>query len=133
MTFVEALAKLAEKRYIIRRDSWETGNYLTTDKEDGNLIVVNIFGEEPIDFSEATSDDINATDWTADVVKDTMGLIELDITDQSLIIDGQKYVLEEDFINDTIEVFETYQNLMFLKARHDLLDDFDDLESEFDD
>ena len=133
MTFVEALAKLAEKRYIIRRDSWETGNYLTTDKEDGNLIVVNIFGEEPIDFSEATSDDINATDWVVDVVKDTMGLVELDIVDQSLIIDGQKYVLEEDFINDTIEVFETYQNLMFLKARHDLLDDFDDLESEFDD
>ena len=128
MTFVEALAKLAEKRYIIRRDSWETGNYLTTDKEDGNLIVVNIFGEEPIDFSEATSDDINATDWTADVVKDTMGLIELDITDQSLIIDGQKYVLEEDFINDTIEVFETYQNLMFFKTQHDLIND---LESEF--
>ena len=130
MTFVEALAKLAEKRYIIRRDSWETGNYLTTDKEDGNLIVVNIFGEEPIDFSEATSDDINATDWVIDVVKDTMGLVELDIVDQSLIIDGQKYVLEEDFINDTIEVFETYQNLMFFKARHDLIDD---LESEFDD
>lgn len=128
MTFVEALAKLAEKRYIIRRDSWETGNYLTTDKEDGNLIVVNIFGEEPIEFSEATSDDINATDWTADVVKDTMGLIELDITDQSLIIDGQKYVLEEDFINDTIEVFETYQNLMFFKTQHDLIND---LESEF--
>lgn len=128
MTFVEALAKLAEKRYIVRRDSWETGNYLTTDKEDGNLIVVNIFGEEPIDFSEATSDDINATDWTADVVKDTMGLIELDITDQSLIIDGQKYVLEEDFINDTIEVFETYQNLMFFKTQHDLIND---LESEF--
>ena len=128
MTFVEALAKLAEKRYIVRRDSWEIGNYLTTDKEDGNLIVVNIFGEEPIDFSEATSDDINATDWTADVVKDTMGLIELDITDQSLIIDGQKYVLEEDFINDTIEVFETYQNLMFFKTQHDLIND---LESEF--
>ncbi len=128
MTFVEALSKLAEKRYIIRRDSWETGNYLTTDKEDGNLIVVNIFGEEPIDFSEATSDDINATDWTADVVKDTMGLIELDITDQSLIIDGQKYVLEEDFINDTIEVFETYQNLMFFKTQYDLIND---LESEF--
>ena len=128
MTFVEALAKLAEKRYIIRRDSWETGNYLTTDKVDGNLIVVNIFGEEPIDFSEATSDDINATDWTADVVKDTMGIIELDITDQSLIIDGQKYVLEEDFINDTIEVFETYQNLMFFKTQHDLIND---LESEF--
>lgn len=133
MTFVEALSKLAEKRYIIRRDSWETGNYLTTDKEDGNLIVVNIFGEEPIDFSEATSDDINATDWVIDVVKDTMGLVELDIEDPSLIIDGQKYMLEEDSINDTIEVFETYQNLMFLKARHDLLDDFDDLESEFDD
>lgn len=132
MTFVEALAKLAEKRYIIRRDSWETGNYLTTDKEDGNLIVVNIFGEEPIEFSEATSDDINATDWVIDVVKDTMGLVELDITDQSLIIDGQKYVLEEDSINDTIEVFETYQNLMFFKARHDLIDDFDDLESELD-
>ncbi len=132
MTFVEALAKLAEKRYIIRRDSWETGNYLTTDKENGNLIVVNIFGEEPIEFSEATSDDINATDWVIDVVKDTMGLVELDITDQSLIIDGQKYVLEEDFINDTIEVFETYQNLMFFKARHDLIDDFDDLESELD-
>lgn len=128
MTFVEALAKLAEKRYIIRRDSWETGNYLTTDKEDGNLIVVNIFGEEPIEFSEATSDDINATDWTADVIKDTMGLVELDITDQSLIVDGQKYVLDEDFINDTIEVFETYQNLMFFKAQHDLIDD---LESEF--
>ena len=128
MTFVEALAKLAEKRYIVRRDSWDIGNYLTTDKEDGNLIVVNIFGEEPIDFSEATSDDINATDWTADVVKDTMGLIELDITDQSLIIDGQKYVLEEDFINDTIEVFETYQNLMFFKTQHDLIND---LESEF--
>lgn len=128
MTFVEALAKLAEKRYIIRRDSWDVGNYLTTDKEDGNLIVVNIFGEEPIEFSEATSDDINATDWTADVVKDTMGLIELDITDQSLIIDGQKYVLEEDFINDTIEVFETYQNLMFFKTQHDLIND---LESEF--
>lgn len=128
MTFVEALAKLAEKRYIVRRDSWDVGNYLTTDKEDGNLIVVNIFGEEPIDFSEATSDDINATDWTADVVKDTMGLIELDITDQSLIIDGQKYVLEEDFINDTIEVFETYQNLMFFKTQHDLIND---LESEF--
>ena len=125
MTFVEALSKLAEKRYIIRRDSWEIGNYLTTDKEDGNLIVVNIFGEEPIDFSEATSDDINATDWTADVVKDTMGLIELDITDQSLIIDGQKYVLEEDFINDTIEVFETYQNLMFFKAQHDLINDLE--------
>ena len=132
MTFVEALSKLAEKRYIIRRDSWETGNYLTTDKEDGNLIVVNIFGEEPIDFSEATSDDINATDWVIDVVKDTMGLVELDIEDPSLIIDGQKYMLEEDSINDTIEVFETYQNLMFLKARHDLLDDFDDLESELD-
>lgn len=128
MTFVEALSKLAEKRYIIRRDSWETGNYLTIDKEDGNLIVVNIFGEEPIEFSEATSDDINATDWTADVIKDTMGLIELDITDQSLIIDGQKYVLEEDFINDTIEVFETYQNLMFFKTQHDLIND---LESEF--
>ena len=128
MTFVEALAKLAEKRYIVRRDSWDIGNYLTTDKEDGNLIVVNIFGEEPIEFSEATSDDINATDWTADVVKDTMGLIELDITDQSLIIDGQKYVLEEDFINDTIEVFETYQNLMFFKTQHDLIND---LESEF--
>ena len=128
MTFVEALAKLAEKRYIVRRDSWNIGNYLTTDKEDGNLIVVNIFGEEPIDFSEATSDDINATDWTADVIKDTMGLIELDITDQSLIIDGQKYVLEEDFINDTIEVFETYQNLMFFKTQHDLIND---LESEF--
>ena len=128
MTFVEALAKLAEKRYIVRRDSWDVGNYLTTDKEDGNLIVVNIFGEEPIDFSEATSDDINATDWTADVVKDTMGLIELDITDQSLIIDGQKYVLEEDFINDTVEVFETYQNLMFFKTQHDLIND---LESEF--
>lgn len=128
MTFVEALSKLAEKRYIVRRDSWETGNYLTTDKEDGNLIVVNIFGEEPIDFSEATSDDINATDWTADVVKDTMGLIELDITDQSLIIDGQKYVLEEDFINDTVEVFETYQNLMFFKTQYDLIND---LESEF--
>lgn len=132
MTFVEALAKLAEKRYIIRRDSWETGNYLTTDKEDGNLIVVNIFGEEPIEFSEATSDDINATDWVIDVVKDTMGIVELDIEDPSLIIDGQKYMLEEDSINDTIEVFETYQNLMFLKARHDLLDDFDDLESELD-
>lgn len=132
MTFVEALSKLAEKRYIIRRDSWETGNYLTTDKEDGNLIVVNIFGEEPIDFSEATSDDINATDWVIDVVKDTMGLVELDIEDPSLIIDGQKYALEEDSINDTIEVFETYQNLMFLKARHDLIDDFDDLESELD-
>ena len=132
MTFVEALAKLAEKRYIIRRDSWETGNYLTTDKEDGNLIVVNIFGEEPIEFSEATSDDINATDWVIDVVKDTMGIVELDIEDPSLIIDGQKYVLEEDSINDTIEVFETYQNLMFLKARHDLLNDFDDLESELD-
>lgn len=131
MTFVEALAKLAEKRYIIRRDSWEVGNYLTTDKEDGNLIVVNIFGEEPIDFSEATSDDINATDWVIDVVKDTMGLVELDIEDPSLIIDGQKYALEEDSINDTIEVFETYQNLMFLKARHDLIDDFD-LESELD-
>lgn len=130
MTFVEALAKLAEKRYIVRRDSWETGNYLTTDKEDDNLIVVNIFGEEPIDFSEATSDDINATDWTADVVKDTMGLIELDITDRSLIIDGQKYVLEEDFINDTIEVFETYQNLMFFKTQHDLIND---LESGFND
>ena len=128
MTFVEALAKLAEKRYIIRRDSWETGNYLTTDKEDGNLIVVNIFGEEPIEFSEATSDDINATDWTADVVKDTMGLVELDITDQSLIVDGQKYVLDEDFINDTIEVFETYQNLTFFKTQHDLIND---LESEF--
>lgn len=128
MTFVEALSKLAEKRYIIRRDSWETGNYLTTDKEDGNLIVVNIFGEEPIEFSEATSDDINATDWTADVIKDTMGLVELDITDQSLIVDGQKYVLDEDFINDTIEVFETYQNLMFFKTQHDLIDD---LESEF--
>lgn len=128
MTFVEALSKLAEKRYIVRRDSWETGNYLTTDKEDGNLIVVNIFGEEPIEFSEATSDDINATDWTADVIKDTMGLVELDITDQSLIVDGQKYVLDEDFINDTIEVFETYQNLMFFKAQHDLIDD---LESEF--
>ena len=128
MTFVEALAKLAEKRYIVRRDSWDVGNYLTTDKEDGNLIVVNIFGEEPIEFSEATSDDINATDWTADVIKDTMGLIELDITDQSLIIDGQKYVLEEDFINDTIEVFETYQNLMFFKTQHDLIND---LESEF--
>lgn len=127
MTFVEALAKLAEKRYIVRRDSWDVGNYLTTDKEDGNLIVVNIFGEEPIEFSEATSDDINATDWTADVIKDTMGLIELDITDQSLIIDGQKYVLEEDFINDTIEVFETYQNLMFFKTQHDLIND---LESE---
>lgn len=122
MTFIEALAKLAEKRYIIRRDSWEVGNYLTTDKENGNLIVVNIFGEEPIEFSEATSDDINATDWTADVVKDTMGLVELDITDQSLIVDGQKYVLDEDFINDTIEVFETYQNLMFFKAQHDLID-----------
>lgn len=131
MTFVEALAKLAEKRYIIRRDSWETGNYLTTDKEDGNLIVVNIFGEEPIEFSEATSDDINATDWVIDVVKDTMGIVELDIEDPSLVIDGQKYMLEEDSINDTIEVFETYQNLMFLKARHDLIDDFD-LESEFD-
>jgi len=131
MTFVEALAKLAEKRYIIRRDSWETGNYLTTDKEDGNLIVVNIFGEEPIDFSEATSDDINATDWVIDVVKDTMGIVELDIEDPSLVIDGQKYMLEEDSINDTIEVFETYQNLMFLKARHDLIDDFD-LESELD-
>ena len=130
MTFVEALSKLAEKRYIVRRDSWETGNYLTTDKEDGNLIVVNIFGEEPIDFSEATSDDINATDWTADVIKDTMGLIELDITDQSLIIDGQKYVLEEDFINDTVEVFETYQNLMFFKTQHDLIND---LESGFND
>lgn len=128
MTFVEALSKLAEKRYIVRRDSWETGNYLTTDKEDGNLIVVNIFGEEPIEFSEATSDDINATDWTADVIKDTMGLVELDITDQSLIVDGQKYVLDEDFINDTIEVFETYQNLMFFKTQHDLIDD---LESEF--
>ena len=128
MTFVEALAKLAEKRYIIRRDSWEVGNYLTTDKEDGNLIVVNIFGEEPIEFSEATSDDINATDWTADVVKDTMGLVELDITDQSLIVDGQKYVLDEDFINDTIEVFETYQNLTFFKTQHDLIND---LESEF--
>ena len=128
MTFVEALAKLAEKRYIVRRDSWEVGNYLTTDKEDGNLIVVNIFGEEPIDFSEATSDDINATDWTADVVKDTMGLVELDITDQSLIVDGQKYVLDEDFINDTIEVFETYQNLTFFKTQHDLIND---LESEF--
>lgn len=128
MTFVEALAKLAEKRYIVRRNSWEVGNYLTTDKEDGNLIVVNIFGEEPIEFSEATSDDINATDWTADVIKDTMGLVELDITDQSLIVDGQKYVLDEDFINDTIEVFETYQNLMFFKAQHDLIDD---LESEF--
>ena len=125
MTFVEALAKLAEKRYIVRRDSWDVGNYLTTDKEDGNLIVVNIFEEEPIDFSEATSDDINATDWTADAVKDTMGLIELDITDQSLIIDGQKYVLEEDFINDTIEVFETYQNLMFFKAQHDLINDLE--------
>lgn len=125
MTFVEALAKLAEKRYIVRRDSWDVGNYLTTDKEDGNLIVVNIFGEEPIEFSEATSDDINATDWTADVVKDTMGLIELDITDQSLIIDGQKYVLEEDFINDTIEVFETYQNLMFFKTQHDLINDLE--------
>jgi hypothetical protein len=132
MTFVEALSKLAEKRYIIRRDSWETGNYLTTDKEDGNLIVVNIFGEEPIDFSEATSDDINATDWVIDVVKDTMGLVELDIEDPSLIIDGQKYMLDEDAINDTIEVFETYQNLMFLKARHDLINDFDDLESELD-
>lgn len=131
MTFVEALAKLAEKRYIIRRDSWETGNYLTTDKEDGNLIVVNIFGEEPIEFSEATSDDINATDWVIDVVKDTMGIVELDIEDPSLVIDGQKYMLEEDSINDTIEVFETYQNLMFLKARHDLIDDFD-LESELD-
>jgi len=131
MTFVEALAKLAEKRYIIRRDSWETGNYLTTDKEDGNLIVVNIFGEEPIDFSEATSDDINATDWVIDVVKDTMGIVELDIEDPSLVIDGRKYMLEEDSINDTIEVFETYQNLMFLKARHDLIDDFD-LESELD-
>ena len=131
MTFVEALSKLAEKRYIIRRDSWETGNYLTTDKEDGNLIVVNIFGEEPIDFSEATSDDINATDWVIDVVKDTMGIVELDIEDPSLVIDGQKYMLEEDSINDTIEVFETYQNLMFLKARHDLIDDFD-LESELD-
>lgn len=128
MTFVEALAKLAEKRYIVRRDSWDVGNYLTTDKEDGNLIVVNIFGEEPIEFSEATSDDINATDWTADAIKDAMGLIELDITDQSLIIDGQKYVLEEDFINDTIEVFETYQNLMFFKTQHDLIND---LESEF--
>lgn len=128
MTFVEALSKLAEKRYIIRRDSWEVGNYLTTDKEDGSLIVVNIFGEEPIEFSEATSDDINATDWTADVVKDTMGLVELDITDQSLIVDGQKYVLDEDFINDTIEVFETYQNLMFFKTQHDLIND---LESEF--
>ena len=128
MTFVEALAKLAEKRYIIRRDSWDVGNYLTTDKEDGNLIVVNIFGEEPIEFSEATSDDINATDWTADVVKDTMGLVELDITDQSLIVDGQKYVLDEDFINDTIEVFETYQNLTFFKTQHDLIND---LESEF--
>ena len=128
MTFVEALAKLAEKRYIVRRDSWEVGNYLTTDKEDGNLIVVNIFGEEPIEFSEATSDDINATDWTADVVKDTMGLVELDITDQSLIVDGQKYVLDEDFINDTIEVFETYQNLTFFKTQHDLIND---LESEF--
>lgn len=128
MTFVEALAKLAEKRYIVRRDSWEVGNYLTTDKEDGNLIVVNIFGEEPIEFSEATSDDINATDWTADVIKDTMGLVELDITDQSLIVDGQKYVLDEDFINDTIEVFETYQNLMFFKTQHDLIND---LESEF--
>lgn len=127
MTFIEALAKLAEKRYIIRRDSWEVGNYLTTDKENGNLIVVNIFGEEPIEFSEATSDDINATDWTADVVKDTMGLVELDITDQSLIVDGQKYILEEAFINDTIEVFETYQNLMFFKTQHDLIDD---LESE---
>lgn len=125
MTFVEALAKLAEKRYIVRRDSWDVGNYLTTDKEDGNLIVVNIFGEEPIEFSEATSDDINATDWTADVVKDTMGLIELDITDQSLIIDGQKYVLEEDFINDTVEVFETYQNLMFFKTQHDLINDLE--------
>lgn len=132
MTFVEALAKLAEKRYIIRRDSWETGNYLTTDKEDGNLIVVNIFGEEPIEFNEATSDDINATDWVIDVVKDTMGLVELDIEDPSLIIDGQKYILEEDSINDTIEVFETYQNLMFLKARHNLINDFDDLESELD-
>ena len=128
MTFVEALSKLAEKRYIVRRDSWEVGNYLTTDKEDGNLIVVNIFGEEPIEFSEATSDDINATDWTADVVKDTMGLVELDITDQSLIVDGQKYVLDEDFINDTIEVFETYQNLTFFKTQHDLIND---LESEF--
>lgn len=125
MTFVEALSKLAEKRYIVRRDSWETGNYLTTDKEDGNLIVVNIFGEEPIEFSEATSDDINATDWTADVVKDTMGLVELDITDQSLIVDGQKYVLDEDFINDTVEVFETYQNLMFFKAQHDLINDLE--------
>ena len=125
MTFVEALSKLAEKRYIVRRDSWETGNYLTTDKEDGNLIVVNIFGEEPIDFSEATSGDINATDWTADVIKDTMGLIELDITDQSLIIDEQKYVLEEDFINDTIEVFETYQNLMFCKTQHDVIKDLE--------
>jgi hypothetical protein len=132
MTFVEALSKLAEKRYIIRRDSWETGNYLTTDKEDGNLIVVNIFGEEPIDFSEATSDDINTTDWVIDVVKDTMGIAELDIEDPSLIIDGQKYMLDEDAINDTIEVFETYQNLMFLKARHDLINDFDDLESELD-
>lgn len=132
MTFVEALAKLAEKRYIIRRDSWATGNYLTTDKEDGNLIVVNIFGEESIEFSEATSDDINATDWVIDVVKDTMGIAELDIEDPSLIIDGQKYILEEDAINDTIEVFETYQNLMFLKARHDLINDFDDLESELD-
>jgi hypothetical protein len=132
MTFVEALSKLAEKRYIIRRDSWETGNYLTTDKEDGNLIVVNIFGEEPIDFSEATSDDINATDLVIDVVKDTMGIAELDIEDPSLIIDGQKYILDEDAINDTIEVFETYQNLMFLKARHDLINDFDDLESELD-
>ena len=131
MTFVEALSKLAEKRYIIRRDSWETGNYLTTDKEDGNLIVVNIFGEEPIEFSEATSDDINATDWVIDVVKDTMGIVELDIEDPSLIIDGQKYMLDEDAINDTIEVFETYQNLMFLKARHDLLDNSDGLESEF--
>lgn len=131
MTFVEALSKLAEKRYIVRRDSWETGNYLTTDKVDGNLIVVNIFGEEPIEFSEATSDDINATDWTADAIKDAMGLVELDITDQSLIVDGQKYVLEEDFINDTIEVFETYQNLMFFKAQRDLIDDFD-LESELD-
>lgn len=132
MTFVEALSKLAEKRYIIRRDSWKIGNYLTTDKEDGNLIVVNIFGEEPIDFSEATSDDINATDWVIDVVKDTMGIAELDIEDPSLIIDGQKYMLDEDAINDTIEVFETYQNLMFLKARHDLINDFDDLESELD-
>ena len=97
MTFVEALAKLAEKRYIIRRDSWETGNYLTTDKEDGNLIVVNIFGEEPIEFSEATSDDINATDWTIDVVKDTMGIVELDIED--LIKEEIEDIIEDLILN----------------------------------